>query len=99
MPVLSLVTARISPERQAEVITPYRETISGGLPPAIRHTLLLVGDDDTVAIATVWKSREDLDAMLASGEEPFARRVLREAGGDPTVKFFDIAAEAEWPSP
>ena len=93
MPVLSLVTASISPERRAEVSEPYREAVGAGLSPGLRQTFLLVGDDDTVAIATVWDSREDLDAMLATGEEPFARRVLREAGGDPAVRFFEIAAE------
>jgi heme-degrading monooxygenase HmoA len=94
VPVLSLVTANISPRRLAEVTTPYREVAGAELPPGIRQTFLLIGDDDTVAIATVWNSREDLDSMLASGQEPFARRVLREAGGDPVVRFFDVAAEA-----
>ena len=96
MPVLSLVTARIPPERQPEVVgNPYREALDAGLPPGIRQTFLLVGEDDAVAIATVWNSRGDLDSMLASGEEPFARRVLREAGGEPVVAFFDMAAEAD----
>jgi heme-degrading monooxygenase HmoA len=93
MPVLSFVSARISPERRDDVVRPYTETVASGLPPGIRQTLLLLGEDDTVAIATVWRSREDLDAMRATGEEPFARRVLREAGGEPEAVFFDIAAE------
>jgi hypothetical protein len=28
--------------------------------------------------------------MLASGEEPFARRLIREAGGTPDVQIYDI---------
>jgi heme-degrading monooxygenase HmoA len=94
VPVLSLVTAKIAPERQAEVADTYRRTVEADLPPAIRQTFLLVGEDDTVAIATVWKSREDLEAMRRSPEEPFARRVLREAGGDPEAAFYEIVAEA-----
>ena len=47
-----------------------------------------------MAIATVWDSREDLDSYIDSVEEPFARRVLREAGGEPEVTFFDIQVEA-----
>jgi heme-degrading monooxygenase HmoA len=97
VPVLSLVTAKITPERQAEVTGPYRDTVAAGLPPGLRQTFLLVGDDDTLAIATVWSSREALDAMRASGEEPFARRVLREAGGEPEIRFFEIEAEAAEP--
>src|SRR5688572_4676280 len=95
MPVLSFVSARVSADRRDEVIRPYSEAIAGGLPPAIRQTFLLVGEDETMAIATVWSSREDLDAMLASGEEPFARRLLREAGGNPKAKFFDIQVEGQ----
>lgn len=94
MPVLSLVTATIAAERQIEVSAPYGEAIAKGLPPGIRQTFLLVGDDGTMAIATVWNRREDLDAMRSSGEEPLARRLLREAGGDPGARFFDIAAES-----
>ena len=95
MPILSFVSARVSPERRDEVIRPYSEMVSGGLPPAIRETFLLVGDeDDIMAIATVWHRREDLERVRSSGEEPFARRVLREAGGEPEARFFEIAAEA-----
>jgi hypothetical protein len=52
------------------------------------------GDDGTMAVATVWERREDLDAMRASGEEPLARRILREAGGAPDAAFFEIVGEA-----
>lgn len=93
MPVLTFVSAKISPDRQDDVIRPYSEAVAQGLPPELRQTFLVVGDDDTMAIATVWRRREDLDVMLASGEEPFARRLLREAGGEPEARFFDIRAE------
>jgi heme-degrading monooxygenase HmoA len=94
MTVLSLVSATIAPERHDDVIAPYSQEVARGLPPGIRETYLLVGDGGELAIATVWNSREELDAMRASGEEPFARRVLREAGGEPTVRFFDVSVEA-----
>jgi hypothetical protein len=92
---LSLVSARIDPERQAEVAQAYRDMVEGHLPPVIRETFLLVADDGTVAIATLWNSREALDAVRLGPEEPFARRVLREAGGDPEAQFFDVVAGAE----
>jgi heme-degrading monooxygenase HmoA len=95
MRVLSFVSAKVSADRRDEVIRPYSEAVAGERPPAIRQTFLLVGEDETMAIATVWNSREDLDAMLASGEEPFARRLLREAGGEPEAKFFDIQVEGQ----
>jgi hypothetical protein len=93
MPVLSFVSASVAPDRRDDVIRPYSEAVAHGLPTGLRQTFLLVGEDETMAIATVWNSREDLDAMLASGEEPLARRLLREAGGEPQATFFDIRVE------
>jgi hypothetical protein len=60
MPFLSLVSAKISPERREDVSRPYTEMLGHGLPPAIRETFLLVGEDGSMAIATVWNSRTDL---------------------------------------
>ena len=94
MAVLSFVSARISPERRDEVVGPYSAMVErGSLPPGLERTFLLEGEDGTMAIATVWESRDALDAMLATGEEPFARRVLMEAGGQPAAQFFDVVAE------
>jgi heme-degrading monooxygenase HmoA len=95
MPVLSFVSASVSTDRRDEVVRPYTEAIAGELGPGVRQTVLLVGADETMAIATVWNSREDLDDYVASVEEPLARRILREAGGQPDVRFFDIQAEAQ----
>lgn len=53
-------TRRGSLERQEEVSTPYREAIRAELPRGMRQTFLLVGEEDTVAIATVWNSRARL---------------------------------------
>ena len=95
MPVLSFVSASVSTDRRDEVVRPYTEAVAGELGPGVRQTFLLVGEDDTMAVATVWHSREDLDAYIASVEEPLARRILREAGGQPDVRFFDIQVEAQ----
>jgi hypothetical protein len=94
MAVMSFVGARIATGRQKEVRRAYSEMVGRGLPPAIRETYLLAAEDGTMAIVTVWRSQEDLDTVRSSPEEPFARRVLREAGGDPRAEFFDVVAEA-----
>jgi heme-degrading monooxygenase HmoA len=93
MPVLSLVSATIAPDRRDEVVEPYRSAIAGGLPPGARQTFLLAGDHGSMAIATVWESWEALEEVRSSGEEPLARRLLREAGGEPEARFFEIVAE------
>jgi hypothetical protein len=97
VPALSLVSAVIAPERQAEITETYERMVESDLPPTIRETFLLVSDDGTVAIATIWNSREALEAVRRGPDEPFARRVLREAGGDPKAVFFDVVAEGGLP--
>lgn len=47
-----------------------------------------------MAILSVWHRRADLDAMLASGEEPFARRLIHSAGGTPQVAIYEIVVRA-----
>jgi hypothetical protein len=94
MAVMSFVRAQIAPERREDVRRAYTEMVERGLPPAIRETFLLSAEDGTMSIASVWRSREDLEVIRSSPEEPFARRVLREAGGNPRAEFFDVVAEA-----
>ncbi len=94
--VITWVRGRVAPDRQAEVLGSYRAAIAAGLPPDIDQTML-IHEGDELSIVTVWPRREDLDAMLASGAEPFARRLIREAGGEPTVRVFDLLAREPFP--
>lgn len=89
--VVTWVRGTVSPGRQLGVLEPYRAGIEAGLPPHLSHTMLL-RDGDELSIVTTWRRREDLEAYLASGEEPFARRLIREAGGEPQVRVFDLLA-------
>jgi hypothetical protein len=92
--VVTLVSGRIQSDRVAEVTDPYREALKNGPPPDLEETFLLAGDAGQVAILTVWHRRADLDAMLASGEEPFARRLIRSAGATPEVSIYEIVIRA-----
>jgi hypothetical protein len=92
---LSLVRGTISPERLEEIAAPYRAATARGLPSTMAATYLLSDASGTVAIATIWHDRADLDAMIASNDEPFARRLIRQAGGDPQAEFFDVVATSE----
>lgn len=57
MAALSLVSAEIVPERQAEVVEAYREMVETNLPPVIRETFLLAADDGTVVETGVFGAR------------------------------------------
>lgn len=88
--VLSLVRGTVEPGAVEQIRTRYRAGVSGARPPGLEATWLLRAADGAVAIATLWQDRSALDAMVATGEEPFARRLIREAGGEPTAEFFDV---------
>jgi heme-degrading monooxygenase HmoA len=90
--VVSLVRGTIEPERADDIVDRYAAAIGDGVPRSIIETHLLRGRAGEVAVLTLWRSRADLDAMIAGGEEPLARRLIREAGGTPVVEFFDVAA-------
>lgn len=92
--VVTIVTGVIAPERAHEVADPYREGLREGPPPDIEETFLLRGERNRMAILSVWHRRADLEAMLASGEEPFARRLIRTAGGSPEVAIYEIVHRA-----
>ena len=97
--VVSMVTAAIAPDRVAEITGPFSEAIRGGMPER-RQTTLLRGEGNRWIVMTVWRSREDLDAYLSSVEEPFARRLFRQAGGEPTVEIFEVVLDSAatwWP--
>lgn len=94
--IMSIVSAQIAPERADEVMEPFRRALRAGLPER-RQTSLLRGEDGSWKIVTFWGSRRDLDAYLTSVEEPFATRLLREAGGAPTVEILDVVLDSNLP--
>jgi hypothetical protein len=91
--VITIVSGDVAADRRAALGEAYHAATSGGLPPAIERTYL-AADAESVSVITVWRSRQDLDAMLASGEEPLARRLIREAGATPSVRILELMARA-----
>lgn len=96
--IVTMVSARISEERVEGLMAAFNQAVRAGLPEQRRQTSLLRGDDGGWRIVTLWSSRADLDDYLASGDEPFARRVLREAGGTPSVEVLEVvgASGVSW---
>lgn len=92
--VVTLVTGQIPPGRTEELAKAYQALVQDGLPPTLDETFLLRADSGQMAILSVWRRRADLDAMLATGDEPPARRLIREAGGTPEATFYGIVHRA-----
>ena len=87
--VVTWVSGRVDAERQADVVTEFSSAVEGGPPPEIERTMLL-RDGDELSIVTTWRSRADLEATMTSPEEPLARRLIREAGGTPSIRVFEV---------
>ena len=94
--VVTMVSATIAPERASDVTGPFSKAVRAGMPER-RQTSLMRGDGDRWLIVTVWRSRDDLDAYLASVDEPFALRLLRSAGGAPEVEVFELVVDSSAP--
>jgi hypothetical protein len=93
--VVTMVEARVASDREADLIEAYGGTTEGELPPQMVETFLLrAGEDDLWRIATVWRSREDLEAYRASVETPGAILMFRAAGAEPEVTVFDVVSHA-----
>ena len=92
--VVTFVRGRVAPGRSAEVTGRYRDALRQGLPGGLERTWLLAGADGELAIVSLWKSRTALATMASSTDEPLARRLIREAGGQPIVTVYDVVADA-----
>ena len=94
--VVTMVRARIATDHVPDVTGPFSKAVRAGMPER-RQTTLLRGEGDLWLIVTVWRSRDDLDAYLASAEEPFALRLFRNAGGAPEVDVFEVVVDSSAP--
>jgi hypothetical protein len=97
--VLTVLEARVAADRVRDLLRAYEETRSAPVPPFVVRSFLLRSDadPDVWRIMTVFRSREELDAMRASGT-PRAVAMFRAAGAEPTFALFNITDQLENPS-
>ena len=89
--VLSVLEARISPEREADLQAAYRAAADGPFPHGlVRSTLLRETTDPSLwRIATLWDSPEALEAMRGTGT-PRGVQIFRAAGANPSASFMEV---------
>jgi len=92
--VLTVLEARVAPERESALQAAYGEAARGPFPPGLERSLLLRGTTDRTAwrIETVWESSEALAAMRGSGT-PRGIQIFRAAGAEPTVSVLEVVAD------
>lgn len=98
--VLTVLEACVHPDRVPDLLRAYEETRTSPVPPFIVRSYLLrsAQDPQTWRIMTIFRSRQDLEAMRASGETPRGVVMFRAAGAEPTFSLFDVASQLENPT-
>ena len=71
--------------RVAELMRQHKDTRPADVVLATLHV-----DGEHVALVAYWRSREALDAYLASGETPRGTALMREVGVEPTMRVVDV---------
>jgi quinol monooxygenase YgiN len=92
--VMTMLEARVSPERWEALRASYAERARPSEDAPVVESFLVQSDDDpeTWRIVTVWRDRESLDAMRASGETPTGVLIFRDADAEPRLSIFNVFA-------
>jgi quinol monooxygenase YgiN len=89
--VITILTARVAPERAADLEKAYREG-TAELPGDIVETFLARDSEDPNLhrILTVWSSREALDRMRAGPGKPKGVQIFEAAGAAPQLSIQEV---------
>ncbi len=91
--VLTVLEARVAPERADELQAAYRGLASRLPLGLVRSDLLRAVDDPTLwRVHSLWESREALDAMRAKGT-PSGVLMFRAVGAEPVLTIFRVAEQ------
>lgn len=94
--VVTVLTAEVAADRVADLEQAYREG-TGELPPDIVETFLVrdASRAEHFRIMTVWRSREALEAMRASGVTPKGVQIFQAAGATPELSVLEVAVHRD----
>jgi heme-degrading monooxygenase HmoA len=92
--VVTVLEARVAPERAADLEAAYAEAAQGPFPPGfVRSTLLRdAGDPARWRIETIWQSHDALAAMRGAGK-PRGIQIFEAAGAQAMLSVFDAIAD------
>jgi hypothetical protein len=94
--VITMVEAEVASSKVEALQAMWGEVTTGTLPDGLKESFLLRAGD-AWRIATVWESREALEAMRSSGNTPGALRVFAAAGAEPKLTIFEVEGHLEVP--
>jgi hypothetical protein len=91
--VVTVLEARVAPERAADLQAAYAEAASGPFPLGLVQSILLRHSSDPTQwrIETTWQSHDALAAMRGAGK-PRGLQIFEAAGAVPSLSVFDAIA-------
>ncbi len=91
--VMTVLEAQVAEDKWELLRQTYNQEIRT-LDAGINQTFLLQDARNRTQwrIATVWDTREALDAMRASGQTPRGVVIFRAAGAEPTLNVYEVAS-------
>jgi heme-degrading monooxygenase HmoA len=97
--VITTLDAQVPPEKWAALEQAYKQSVSGEIDSGLVETFLLhnLREPNQWRIATVWASREALDAMRSSGQTPRGVLIFRAAGAEPTLSISEVVSYTREP--
>jgi hypothetical protein len=97
--VVTVLEARVAPERVADLRAAYAAAAAGPFPPGLAGSSLLQRSDDPAVwrIETVWQSPEALAAMRGAGK-PRGVMIFEAAGATPSLTIFEEVAKLSPPT-
>ncbi|MFI7483365.1 antibiotic biosynthesis monooxygenase [Kocuria sp. M1R5S2] len=93
--VLTEVSARVSPERETELLNGYRALAAQPYPDGLLRSELLRAGDGRWRVQTLWRDQAALDAMRARPEPPAAPRLFRSVGAEPSLVVWQVAVSLD----
>lgn len=88
---VTIVTAEVAPDREADLRAAWERTTTGAVPPGLIESSLLHAESGQWQIVTVWESREALMAMRSSTDRPAALLMFEAAGAmRPEVGLWNV---------
>jgi heme-degrading monooxygenase HmoA len=94
MPILTMAAGNVPDDRVDDLVAGYQALLQGPFPDGLLETSLLRGEGHEWAVATLWRDREAIVAMRASGEPPAALRLFADVGGQPRAAVYEVVATA-----
>lgn len=89
-PIMTVVSAVVSPDREADLTDGFRAIGETSMPDGLLRTELLRGQQGIWRIQSLWRDRDALEAVRVSGQRPAAFELFERVGADHSHDFFFV---------